>query len=76
VKVCAVVDSQSDRASFVGIPVVASFGAVDGEVDGVVVTDLTKTAETVAAALRRFDSERVLVPSLLRPRGAKREVTA
>jgi DNA-binding MarR family transcriptional regulator len=76
VKICAVVDSKSDRASFVGIPVVVSFAAIDEEVDGVVVTDLTKTAETVAAALRRFDSERVLVPSLLRPRGPKREVTA
>jgi DNA-binding MarR family transcriptional regulator len=76
VKVCAVVDSQSGRTSFVGIPVVASFDAIGEEVDGVVVTDLSAPTETIAAALQRFDSDRVLVPSLLRPRGAKREVTA
>jgi hypothetical protein len=45
-------------------------------VDGVVVTDLSAPAETVAAALQRFEADRVLVPSLLRPRGPKREVTA
>jgi len=76
VKICAVVDNQSGRTSFVGIPVVPSFDAIEEEVDGVVVTDLATTAETIAAALRRFDSDRVLVPSLLRPRGAKREATA
>jgi DNA-binding MarR family transcriptional regulator len=74
VKVAAVVDGQSGRTSFVGIPVVGSFDLLDEDVDGVVITDLTSTAETVAAALRRFDGDRVLVPSLLRPR-PKREVT-
>jgi DNA-binding MarR family transcriptional regulator len=76
VKIAAVVDGQSDRTSFVGIPVVASFEAVEADVDGVVVTDLMTTAETIAAALGRFDSERVLVPSLLRPRKDKREAAA
>lgn len=76
VQICAVVDNRSGRASFVGIPVVTSFDAVGDGVDGVVVTDLATTAETVAEALQRFDSDRVLVPSLLRPRGVKREATA
>ena len=76
VKIVAVVDAHCGRPSFVGIPVVASFEAVEGEVDGVVVTDLKMTAETVAAALSRFDSDRVLVPSLLRPRKEKREAVA
>jgi DNA-binding MarR family transcriptional regulator len=76
VKIVAVVDGQSGRTSFVGIPVVTSFDAVEADVDGVVVTELKTTAETIAAALRRFDSDRVLVPSLLRPRKEKREAAA
>ena len=46
-KICAVVDNQSGRTSFVGIPVVPSFDAIEEEVDGVVVTDLATTAETI-----------------------------
>lgn len=76
VKIAAVVDSSSGRPSFVGIPVVPSFEAIEAEVDGVVVTDLKTPAETIAAALGRFDSDRVLVPSLLRPRSAMREPAA
>jgi DNA-binding MarR family transcriptional regulator len=76
VKIVAVVDGQSDRASFVGIPVVPSFDAIKGEVDGIVITDLKMTAETMAAALGCFDGDRVLVPSLLRPRNPKREAAA
>jgi DNA-binding MarR family transcriptional regulator len=74
VTIAAVVDGQSGRASFVGIPVVPSFEAIATEVDGIVVTDLKSTAETIDAALGCFDSDRVLVPSLLRPRNAKREL--
>jgi DNA-binding MarR family transcriptional regulator len=76
VKIAVVVDSQSGRLSFVGIPVVHSFDAIAADVDGVVVTDLTTTAETIAAALVRFDPDRVLVPALLRPRNPKREADA
>lgn len=76
VTIVAVVDGQSSRTSFVGIPVVASFDALDRAVDGVVVTDLKTTADTVAAALERFEADRILVPALLRPSRAKREVTA
>ncbi len=76
VKISAVVDAQSERSSFVGIPVVSSFEAIEAEVDGVVITDLKTTAETIAAALGRFDADRVLVPSLLRPRNPKREPVA
>lgn len=74
VKIAAVVDAESGRASFVGIPVVPSFEAIGEDVDGVVVTDLRTTAETITAALGHFESDRVLVPSLLRPRSAKREL--
>ena len=76
VKISAVVDGRSGRTSFVGIPIVLSFDDVADEVDGVVITDLQTTAETLSAALCRFDADRVLVPLLLRPRGAKREVAA
>lgn len=76
VEIAAVVDGQSGRSSFVGIPVVPSFEAIDGKVDGVVITDLKATADTIAAALGCFVSERVLVPSVLRQRGLKQDVTA
>ena len=39
-----------------------TFAAIEEDVDGVVVTDLNTTAETIAAALLRFDGDRVLVP--------------
>lgn len=76
VKIAAVVDGATERSSFVGIPVVPSFAAIEADVDGVVVTDLQTTAETIAAALDHFASDRVLIPSLLRPRSAKREPAA
>lgn len=74
VAIAAVVDAQSNRTSFVGFQVVPSFDALPGDVDGVVITDLNTTADTIAAALTRFDSDHVLIPSLLRPRRAKVEV--
>lgn len=73
VKIAVVVDCRSDRSSFIGIPVVSSFDAIEANVDGVVITDLETTAKTMEAALGRFDSDRVLIPTLLRPRHPKRE---
>lgn len=76
VKIAAVVDPQLERSSFVGIAVVPDFDAIANEVDGVVVTDLRTTVETIDRARTHFDQDRVLIPSLLRPRTAKRELAA
>jgi len=74
--ISAVVDSKSDRIRFLGIPVVSSFDAVSNETDGVLITDLVATADTIVAAIGCFDADRVLIPSLLRARAGKREVAA
>jgi DNA-binding MarR family transcriptional regulator len=73
IKIAAVVDPQSSYSSLVGTPVVAFFEAIEGEVDGVVITDLTTTAESIKSALGRFESDRVLVPSLLRLPNSRRD---
>jgi DNA-binding MarR family transcriptional regulator len=67
IKIPVVVDCQSTGLSFIGIPVVSSFEELEKDVDGVLVTDLKSTSETIAAALTHFGADRVLVPSLLRP---------
>lgn len=74
IRISAVVDPETDRSSFVGVPVVPSFDLV--ATDGVVVTDLKTTAETIARASQHFERDRVLIPALLRPRPAKREADA
>jgi predicted transcriptional regulator len=68
VNIVAIVDADSKTARFVGIPVAESFDAVCTNVDAVVITDLTESKRSLQMALRRFGSDRVLVPSLLRLR--------
>lgn len=67
VKVTAVVDDRSALLHFVGVPVVASFDAVAGTCDAVLVTDLQRTAELTALAGALFGPERVLTPKLILP---------
>jgi DNA-binding MarR family transcriptional regulator len=69
--ISAIVDGQSGRTRFIGVPVVPSFDVLGGEADGVVITELNTTADTIAAALAFFDADRVLIPSLLRARAEK-----
>lgn len=76
IEVAAVVDSQSSLTRFVGFPVVASFDAVAGDADGVVVTDIKSPRETYQAAVARFGSARVLAPSMLGVRIAGMEEAA
>jgi len=61
----AIVDPQSGLQRLAGVPVAASFEAVAGTIDAVVVTDLVTPAETAEAAIERFGMNRVLVPALL-----------
>lgn len=67
VKVTAVVDGKSALAHFVGVPVFASFDAVIGECDVVLVTDLQRAAEFAEQASAAFGAERVLAPRLILP---------
>jgi len=65
VSIVAVVDRDGDVSQFVGKDVVPTFDALAVQVDGVVVTDLRQARESFDYALKRFGSERVLVPRLL-----------
>jgi DNA-binding MarR family transcriptional regulator len=70
VKITAVVDRGSKLAHFVGVPVVTSFDAIEGEFDAVLVTDLLAAGETFEAVVARVGSDRVLAPTLLGVRPA------
>jgi len=64
-KVVAVVDALSDKPSFVGIPVFATFDAVTEPFDAVVITALRDAGTAFQETRRRFGLERVFVPPLL-----------
>ncbi|MEH2561413.1 winged helix-turn-helix transcriptional regulator [Bradyrhizobium sp. AZCC 2289] len=66
VKIIVVVDVASQARRFVGIPVANSFDAIDTEIEAVVITDLIEPKRSLQMALRRFGSDRVLVPRVLR----------
>jgi DNA-binding MarR family transcriptional regulator len=72
ITIVAVVDPRSDLSRFVGVPVVKSLDAVAADCDGALVADITTARETIAAAAALLGADRVLVPDLLRPPGAKR----
>ena len=58
------VDPGVTSATFVGVPVVASFAAIEGAFDAVVVTDLGATQATFEAAAAIVGPDRVLAPEL------------
>ncbi|MBI1202247.1 MAG: winged helix-turn-helix transcriptional regulator [Rhodopseudomonas sp.] len=70
VDIVAVVDDNAGAATFVGVPVVASFAAIGEPFDAVVVTDLRKAREVFDAAVAHIGADRVLAPKMLglRPR--------
>jgi DNA-binding MarR family transcriptional regulator len=67
VKVTAVVDAASTLSHFVGVPVAASFDAIAGGCDAVLITDLQRSAEFTELASAVFGAERVLTPKLVLP---------
>jgi DNA-binding MarR family transcriptional regulator len=77
IDIVAVVDANAQSATFVGVPVVASFAEVGTPFDAVVVTDLGAPHEVFDAAAAVVDADRVLVPKMLggRPR-PRREANA
>jgi DNA-binding MarR family transcriptional regulator len=70
IDIVAVVDANAQSATFVGVPVVATFAQVGPPFDAVVVTDLGAPHEIFEAAAAVVGADRVLVPSMLgvRPR--------
>jgi DNA-binding MarR family transcriptional regulator len=64
-EIISVVDPNATVATFVGLPVVASFDAVQGAFDAVVVTDLRAARQMYDYAATRVAADRILVPSLL-----------
>ena len=65
VQIVGVVEPQATAPQFAQLPVAHSFDDMAGTFDAVIITDLKSTAQTFAAAVARFGSERVLLPSLL-----------
>lgn len=66
VKIVSVVDAESQVRHVAGVPVVNSFGAIEVELDAVVITDLTQPMQSLQLALSQFGDDRVFVPRLLR----------
>jgi DNA-binding MarR family transcriptional regulator len=65
VEIVAMVDPHVTSATFVGVPVVASFAAIEGAFDAVVVTDLGAPQATFEAAAAIVGPDKVLAPRLL-----------
>ena len=73
VEIVAMVDAKASSATFVGVPVVASFAAVEGAFDAVIVTDLGAPQATFEAAAAILGPDRVLAPKLLGVRARPRQ---
>jgi DNA-binding MarR family transcriptional regulator len=73
VEIVAIVDAKASSPTFVGVPVVASFAAIDNPYDAVVVTDLAAPAATFDAAAAVVGPSRVMAPKLLGVRPRPRE---
>ena len=61
----AIVDPQSERKRFAGLPVVQDFSDVEA-IDGVLITQLEAPDAIRKSAIAAFGAERVVVPALLR----------
>jgi DNA-binding MarR family transcriptional regulator len=73
VEIVAMVDAEASSATFVGVPVVASFAAVEGAFDAVIVADLGAPQATFEAAAAILGPDRVLAPKLLGVRARPRQ---
>jgi hypothetical protein len=75
IEIVAIVDPAASEARFIGLPLVASFEAIEGPIDAVVVTDLASARTTYARLVERFHVRQVLVPELLRLRFHKAQAS-
>ena len=65
VEIVGVVDADAKGERFLGLPVIGSFADAAGRCDGVLLTDLKNSTETLALAVGQFGRERVFVPAVL-----------
>jgi DNA-binding MarR family transcriptional regulator len=65
ITITAVVDANASKPTFVGIPVLTSLNHLPADTDGVVVTDVKSSRDTIRIAVAKFGIERVLAPALL-----------
>lgn len=71
--IVAVVDAGDGAERCIGVPVFSTFAAVAAPFDAVVVTDMTTSGASYAAAVAHFPPDRVFVPALLRLRAEQSE---
>lgn len=65
IEIIAIVDGKLTAPTFVGVPVVKSFGDISSEFDVVVVADLSAAREVLEEAVALFGDARVMAPKLL-----------
>jgi DNA-binding MarR family transcriptional regulator len=65
IEIVVIVDARSSLTTFAGLPVVPTYDGIEDGVRAIVVTELKTVQETYAAAVQRFGTEHVLVPSML-----------
>jgi DNA-binding MarR family transcriptional regulator len=76
VKIAGVVQKNTAKQEFIGLPVFEDFDSVSSPFDAVLITDVLTPRETCDVAVARFGAERVLVPDLLRIRMRQKNETA
>src|SRR5262249_30060163 len=64
--IIAVIDPDTERPKFMGVPAVTSFEQIDWPFDVVIVTDVINGRATYERAVAAIGSEHVLLPKLLR----------
>lgn len=69
VELLGIVDPDHGAASFLGLPVATTLGAL-GDVDAVIIVDLAAPQRAFATAVASLGAERVLAPDILRIRQA------
>ncbi len=65
IEIVAVVEPKLKVARFHALPVVADCGRIKDKVDGVIVTDMTNTANVHREAIAAVSARRVIMPALL-----------
>jgi DNA-binding MarR family transcriptional regulator len=65
ISIRAIVEKNSNAASFVGKVVISSSDKLDSPFDAVVITDVRNSRETYDAAVKLYGAHRVLAPKLL-----------
>lgn len=68
ITVVAIVDPAANAERFLGVPVFKSWTELTQPFDCIIVTDLVSTRPICQQLLKNFETERVLIPALLRQR--------